>query len=45
MPELYEKLHEEHQQSQKDELHKKRAWRRIMETRFEIDGKVYIFAA
>ncbi len=45
MPELYEKLHEEHQQWQKDELRKKPAWPRIMDKRFVLDGKEYLFPA
>jgi len=45
MPELYEKLHEEHEQWQKDELHKKPLWPRIMDKRFVLDGKEYLFPA
>jgi arylsulfatase A-like enzyme len=45
MPELYEKLHEEHEQWQKDELRKKPSWPRIMDKRFVLDGKEYLFPA
>ncbi|MBW2552033.1 MAG: sulfatase-like hydrolase/transferase, partial [Deltaproteobacteria bacterium] len=45
MPELYEKLRQEHQQWQKDKLHKKPMWPRIMDKRFVLDGKEYLFPA
>jgi arylsulfatase A-like enzyme len=45
MPELYEKLREEHQQWQKDNLHKKPMWPRIMDKKFVLDGKEYLFPA
>ena len=45
MPELYERLREEHQQWQKDNLHKKPMWPRIMDKRFVLDGNEYLFPA
>ena len=45
MPELYEKLREEHERWQKDELHKKPMWPRIMDKKFVLDGKEYLFPA
>jgi hypothetical protein len=45
MPELYEKLREEHQQWQKEKLHKKPMWPRIMDKRFVLDGQEYLFPA
>jgi len=45
MPELYEKLREEHESWQKDKLHKKPMWPRIMDKRFVLDGKEYLFPA
>ena len=45
MPELFEKLREEHQQWQKDNLHKKPMWPRIMDKRFVLDGQEYLFPA
>jgi arylsulfatase A-like enzyme len=45
MPELYEKLRQEHEKWQKDELHKKPMWPRIMDKKFVLDGKEYLFPA
>jgi len=45
MPELYEKLHEEHEDWQKNKLKVKPMWPRIMDKRFVIDGKDYYFPA
>ena len=45
MPELYEKLHEEHEAWQKNKLKVKPMWPRIMDKRFVIDGKDYYFPA
>jgi len=45
MPELYDKLHEEHETWQKDKLKVKPMWPRIMDKRFVIDGKDYYFPA
>ncbi len=45
MPELFEKLREEHEQWQKENLHKKPMWPRIMDKRFVLDGKEYLFPA
>jgi hypothetical protein len=45
MPELYEKLQQEHEQWQKEKLHKKPMWPRIMDKKFVLDGKEYLFPA
>ena len=45
MPELYKKLREEHQQWQDENLHRKPMWPRIMDKRFVLDGKEYLFPA
>ena len=45
MPELYEKLREEHEQWQKEKLKTKPMWPRIMDKKFVIDGKEYYFPA
>jgi len=45
MPELYDKLHEEHEEWQKNKLKVKPMWPRIMDKRFVIDGKDYYFPA
>ena len=39
MPELYDKLREEHETWQKDKLKVKPMWPRIMDKRFVIDGQ------
>ncbi|MEZ4287619.1 MAG: hypothetical protein R3A47_05645 [Polyangiales bacterium] len=44
-PELYEKLKEDHERWQKNELKKKPLWPRIMDKHFVIDGKDYYFPA
>ena len=45
MPEVYEKLRTEHEQWQKEKLHKKPMWPRIMDKKFVLDGKEYLFPA
>ncbi|MEM9730623.1 MAG: hypothetical protein AAF997_18725, partial [Myxococcota bacterium] len=45
MPELYEKLKMEHEQWQEEELRKKPMWPRIMDKKFVLDGKEYLFPA
>jgi arylsulfatase A-like enzyme len=45
MPELYEKLKSEHEQWQKDKLKTKPMWPRIMDKKFVLDGKEYLFPA
>ncbi len=45
MPELYEKLKEEHEQWQEEKLRTKPMWPRIMDKRFVLDGKEYLFPA
>jgi hypothetical protein len=45
MPELYEKLREEHEQWQKEKLRTKPMWPRIMDKKFVLDGKEYLFPA
>lgn len=45
MPELYEKLREEHEQWQKENLRTKPMWPRIMDKKFVLDGKEYLFPA
>ena len=45
MPELYERLREEHQEWQNKKLHKKPMWPRIMDKKFVLDGKEYLFPA
>ncbi len=45
MPELYEKLQQEHEQWQKEKLHKKPMWPRIMDKKFVLDGQEYLFPA
>jgi arylsulfatase A-like enzyme len=45
MPELYEKLKEEHEDWQKNKLEVKPMWPRIMDKRFVLDGKEYLFPA
>jgi arylsulfatase A-like enzyme len=45
MPELYEKLREEHENWQNEKLKVKPMWPRIMDKRFHIDGKDYYFPA
>jgi arylsulfatase A-like enzyme len=45
MPDLYEKLYLLHQQWQEDNLPEKPMWPRIMDKRFIIDGKEYLFPA
>jgi arylsulfatase A-like enzyme len=45
MPDLYEKLYLLHQQWQEDKLPEKPMWPRIMDKRFIIDGKEYLFPA
>jgi hypothetical protein len=45
MPELYEKLREEHEQWQKKKLRTKPMWPRIMDKKFVLDGKEYLFPA
>jgi arylsulfatase A-like enzyme len=45
MPDLYEKLKEEHEQWQNDKLKVKPMWPRIMDKKFVLDGKEYLFPA
>ena len=45
MPELYEKLREEHERWQEEELTTDPMWPRIMDMRFVFDGKEYLFPA
>ena len=45
MPDLYQKLHDTHLKWQKDNLPDKPMWPRIMDKKFEIDGKEYLFPA
>jgi len=45
MPDLYEKLYLLHQQWQEDNLPEKPMWPRIMDKKFIIDGKEYLFPA
>ncbi len=45
MPELFEKLRQEHEDWQKQKLHKKPMWPRIMDKKFVLDGKEYLFPA
>jgi len=45
MPELYQKLREEHEDWQKNKLKVKPMWPRIMDKHFVLDGKEYLFPA
>ncbi len=45
MPELYDKLYDMHQTWQYENLPKKYMWPRIMDYKFIIDGKKYLFPA
>ncbi|MGB5221487.1 MAG: sulfatase-like hydrolase/transferase [Polyangiales bacterium] len=45
MPELYEKLRTLHKEWQDEKLKKKPMWPRIMDKRFVLDGKEYLFPA
>lgn len=45
MPELFDKLYKAHQDWQGNNLPKKYMWPRIMDHRFMIDGKEYLFPA
>ncbi len=45
MPELYERLREEHEQWQDEKLRTKPMWPRIMDKKFVLDGKEYLFPA
>ena len=45
MPELWDKLRDEHEQWQKDKLKAKPMWPRIMDKHFVLDGKEYLFPA
>ena len=45
MPELYEKLYDTHLKWQQDNLPEKPMWPRIMDKKFIIDGKEYLFPA
>jgi arylsulfatase A-like enzyme len=45
MPELHEKLKSLHEQWQANELPEKPMWPRIMDKKFVIDGKEYLFPA
>lgn len=45
MPELYQKLYETHQQWQNNNLPDKPLWPRIMDKKFVLDGKEYLFPA
>lgn len=45
MPELYEKLREEHEAWQKEKLRTKPMWPRIMDKKFVLDGQEYLFPA
>ncbi len=45
MPEMYEKLFEMHQKWQNEKLPEKPMWPRIMDKKFMIDGKEYLFPA
>jgi arylsulfatase A-like enzyme len=45
MPALYEKLREEHENWQKQKLRTKPMWPRIMDKKFVLDGKEYLFPA
>ena len=45
MPELYEELRERHEQWQSEKLNTKPMWPRIMDKRFVLDGKEYLFPA
>jgi arylsulfatase A-like enzyme len=45
LPELYERLLEEHERWQQEQLKTKPMWPRIMDKRFVLDGKEYLFPA
>jgi len=45
LPELYERLRQEHENWQREQLKKKPMWPRIMDKRFVLDGKEYLFPA
>lgn len=45
MPELYQKLYDAHKQWQDDNLPDKPMWPRIMDKKFVLDGKEYLFPA
>lgn len=45
MPKMFEKLHEMHQKWQDENLPEKPMWPRIMDKKFMIDGKEYLFPA
>ena len=45
MPELYQELYDKHQKWQQDYLPEKPMWPRIMDKKFVIDGKEYLFPA
>ncbi len=45
MPELYEKLYQMHRNWQQDNLPDKPMWPRIMDHKFVLDGKEYLFPA
>jgi arylsulfatase A-like enzyme len=45
MPELFEKLRQEHEEWQQEKLRKKPMWPRIMDKKFVLDGKEYLFPA
>ena len=45
MPELYEKLYQTHQSWQQNNLPDKPMWPRIMDHKFVLDGKEYLFPA
>ena len=45
MPELYEKLRNEHENWQEEKIKVKPMWPRIMDKRFHADGMEYYFPA
>jgi len=45
LPELYQRLYEIHWQWQQEKLPEKPMWPRIMDKKFHIDGKEYLFPA
>jgi hypothetical protein len=45
MPELYEQLYNTHKQWQENNLPEKPMWPRIMDKKFVLNGKEYLFPA
>jgi hypothetical protein len=45
MPDLFEKLRATHEKWQKDKLPEKPMWPRIMDKKFVLNGKEYLFPA